>query len=200
MPQVSYLGSCVVIKGVAVPDSFTFNIGNQTFINAVDNYVGSNYTSIVFNGNTYLLFQGADVQLSASSYIKLVNVSYLPILHSVTLEGCPDATTTTSTILAPPQNTSNSIIANTPVLAAPQQPNQTNTTPSITASAVTPTIPQQSYSPPPQQSNQSNSTSNYLWMAMIGSLFIIVPAGIAFTRSRLMYRPEVGMFSTDSLR
>ena len=196
---------CAVITGVAAPDSFTFEVGGQTFSDVVDNYVGSNYTSIIVNGDTYLLYQRTMVQIGNSSYIKLLNVSYLPILHSVTLQACPDITVTSTTTVStvPSTTTAQSNVSNktssAPLLAAPSQ-NKTNETPSIESSAVTPTIPQSSYSPQPATTQKQSPGSNYLWMAMIGSLFIIVPAGIVFTRSRLIYRPELGILSTYSLR
>jgi len=204
-PSLSYSGLCAVITGVAAPDSFTFEVGGQTFSDVVDNYVGSNYTSIIVNGDTYLLYQRTMVQIGNSSYIKLLNVSYLPILHSVTLQACPDITVTSTTTVStvPSTTTAQSNVSNktssAPLLAAPSQ-NKTNETPSIESSAVTPTIPQSSYSPQPATTQKQSPGSNYLWMAMIGSLFIIVPAGIVFTRSRLIYRPELGILSTYSLR
>ena len=78
------------MTNLAVPNRFTFHVGNQTFINAVDNYIGPNYTSIILNGATYVLYLSAPAQISNSTYIELLNVSYLPILHSVTLRACPN--------------------------------------------------------------------------------------------------------------
>lgn len=95
-PVVSYSNSCADVTNLAVPNSFSFNVGNQTFTNAVDNYVGSNYTSIIVNGTTYVLYLNESVQINGQVYMQLLNVSYLPILHSVTLEACPDSNTLTA--------------------------------------------------------------------------------------------------------
>jgi plastocyanin/peptidoglycan/xylan/chitin deacetylase (PgdA/CDA1 family) len=91
-PVLSYGNNCAIATNVAVPNSFTFIVANQTFTNVVDNYIGPNYTSVIVNGVTYTLNLNATTPINGTSiYMKLINVSYLPISHTVTLFACPNS-------------------------------------------------------------------------------------------------------------
>lgn len=101
VPIVSYTNSCAVITNLAVPNSFSFHVGNEQFNNAVDNYIGSNYTSVIVNGVTYVLSLNTPTSVNGTISMKLTNVSYLPILHTVTLQACQlsNSTSTGNTTL-----------------------------------------------------------------------------------------------------
>jgi hypothetical protein len=91
VPLVTYSNQCAVISNIAVPNTFSFHLGSVQFNGLADNYVGSNYTSVIFNGSTYTLDLNKTEELNSSLYMKLLNVSYLPIEHSVEIQACPSA-------------------------------------------------------------------------------------------------------------
>ena len=90
MPEVSSGGDgCISVDNVAIPNSFGFYLSNTAF-NVTDNYIGSNYTSVIVNGVTYLLYLNVPTTINGTPiYMALTSVSYLPILHSVNMIACP---------------------------------------------------------------------------------------------------------------
>ena len=100
IPIVSQSGSCVSITNVAVPNSFDFSIDGHSY-HVVDNYIGSNYTSIIIGNMTYVINLGSSVNISSDVSMELTNVSYLPIEHSVSFKACPLVqNVTTLTVIA----------------------------------------------------------------------------------------------------
>ncbi|MDE1871654.1 MAG: hypothetical protein KGI06_05455 [Candidatus Micrarchaeota archaeon] len=87
VPVISYSNGCAIISNVAVPNTFSFTIGANKYT-ATDNYIGSNYTSVIINGSTYIIMLNGTLPVGGVG-LRLVNVSYLPILHSVTFKACP---------------------------------------------------------------------------------------------------------------
>lgn len=88
VPVVNYTNNCATISNVSDYASFSLSFGNETFNDMEDNFVGSNYTSLIVGGSTYMLYLDEPVEINNSISMELVNVSYIPILHSLTLEAC----------------------------------------------------------------------------------------------------------------
>ncbi len=87
-PVISTADGCIIIDNVTVPNSFAFNLSNGSF-NVTDNYIANNYTSIIVNGVTYVLYLGVPTPINGTSiYMALTGVSYLPILHTVNMQAC----------------------------------------------------------------------------------------------------------------
>jgi hypothetical protein len=138
-PIISTRNGCIIIDDVGVPNSFNFNLSNENFT-VVDNYIGSNYTSVIVNGLTYILNLNVPTPINQSNiYMVLTNVSYLPIEHTVDMQACPSQNTTVNSItvvanysttknltiksVVPPIFTNLTKLNNTPV--APPSPKNT---------------------------------------------------------------------------
>jgi hypothetical protein len=99
--EVSANGSCIAITNAALYEDFNFSIAGKSFT-AEDNYVGSNYTTLIINNNTYMLNLKAPVEISSSPYatIKLTG-TYQSMPRAVSLIVCPSLNTTISVDLSP---------------------------------------------------------------------------------------------------
>ncbi len=95
VPLVGYSNSCASIINVAVPNSFSFTINGQQ-INVTDNFIGSNYTSVIVNGTTYVINLNSSVSVAPGVSMKLTSVSYIPFLHTVTFSACQSSNQTSS--------------------------------------------------------------------------------------------------------
>ena len=69
-------------------DAYEIVTINGTPFNVVENYMTSNpgTAGVTVNGNSYSLNQGTPVLVSGNYYLELMNVSWAPILHSVTID------------------------------------------------------------------------------------------------------------------
>ena len=67
----------------------TFSIGGKQF-NVTLNFIGSDHIGITVNGNSYTLYTNQTIELDDppeyAYYARIINISYLPVLHSVDLE------------------------------------------------------------------------------------------------------------------
>ena len=77
------------ISNIAQKDVFNVTI-NGFQVNVTDNYIGPALTGITVNGKAYTLLDGTPETIgSPNPYfnynVELVNVSYIPVLHSITL-------------------------------------------------------------------------------------------------------------------
>ena len=89
---------CIGADNVTIPNSFAFNLSNSAF-NVTDNYIGSNYTSVIVNGVTYVLNLNVPTPINGTPiYMALKSVSYLPILHTVDMVACPSQSKQVSSI------------------------------------------------------------------------------------------------------
>ena len=69
-------------------DAYEIVTINGTPFNVVENYMTSNpgTAGVTVNGNSYSLNQGTPALISGNYYLELMNVSWAPILHSVTVD------------------------------------------------------------------------------------------------------------------
>ncbi|MDE1871699.1 MAG: polysaccharide deacetylase family protein [Candidatus Micrarchaeota archaeon] len=86
VPVVSYSNGCAIITNVAVPNSFSFTLDGKQ-VKATDNFIGSNYTSIIVDGSTYVLNLNGPSTINGLEF-NLTRVSYLPIQHTVSFAVC----------------------------------------------------------------------------------------------------------------
>lgn len=86
-PGASSLAACIANSSIYATGS-NIEIINGTPFNVVENYMTSNpgTAGVTVNGNSYSLNQGTPVLVSGNYYIELMNVSWTPILHSVTID------------------------------------------------------------------------------------------------------------------
>ncbi len=95
VPLVTYANSCAIITNVTVPNSFSFHAGGQSFTNAVDNFIASNFTSVIVNGTTYIITLNGSAPIGPGVSMRLTNVSYAPIEHTVSFSVCGSASNST---------------------------------------------------------------------------------------------------------
>gem|GEM_PF-428121 len=108
-PIITKTGSCIVVSNVAVPNTFNFTLANYQF-NVTDNYIATNYTSVIVNGETYVLNLGVPAPIGDYPIrMELTNVSYLPISHTVTIITCPTWIAIPTTTIHSNANTSTTI-------------------------------------------------------------------------------------------
>jgi hypothetical protein len=111
---------------------------NGTQFNVVENYMTSNpdTAGITVNGHSYNLQQGTPVNLQGNYYVELKSVSWIPILHSVTVDiygeitpAVPSNTTTTQT----PKTTITTSVSTIPTTTVAPVTTIANTTTKLTA-------------------------------------------------------------------
>lgn len=79
---------CLLISNIAVPNTFNVSLDGYS-VPVTESFIASNFTAIIALGSTYTLYSGVKNRIDGTPiYIQLVNVSYLPIQHTVTLEAC----------------------------------------------------------------------------------------------------------------
>ncbi len=79
---------CMLVTNVAVPNGFDVLL-NGSVASITESYISSNFTSIIANGRTYVLYLGTQTKINSTSiYIELLNVSYSGIVHSASFEAC----------------------------------------------------------------------------------------------------------------
>ncbi len=132
LPLVAQQGSCTVISNLSELNQETFTLFNSTF-NITDNFISPNDTGVSIRGKNYTLFQGSATNLFYSEgvryYAELTSLSYIPIIHLVTIRICGDelvtstSTTTTTTTMTStttiPTTSTTTIPANTEMAKPP---------------------------------------------------------------------------------
>jgi uncharacterized membrane protein YgcG len=190
-PLVTYTNGCAEITNVSYLSQFGFEISNQNYSGAVDNYIGSNLTSVILGGASYTLYLNSPTQISSQAYLKLLYVSWLPVQHSVTLEACPINPSSSSTLGTTSTFNTTSTIGQNSSLASN----------GIAAGLAQKTPPSAGLGASMTGATGTQSGANYLWMGLIGALVVIIPmAGFAVARSRIMYAPDLGTELQYSLR
>ncbi|MGI0100233.1 MAG: glycosyl hydrolase family 28-related protein [Candidatus Micrarchaeaceae archaeon] len=88
-PVIIPISNGYIITNIASLDSFNVSLCNED-INIVDNFLTPSYSGLTVNGRQYTLSQGipelAFEDNGESCYALLLNTSYLPIQHTITLE------------------------------------------------------------------------------------------------------------------
>ena len=88
-PVVTTLqNGCMSITNVTASKSFALNINGYS-ITATESYMGSNFTDVIINGSTYVLYPGIQSRINGNPLnIQLVNVSYLPAAKEASFIVC----------------------------------------------------------------------------------------------------------------
>jgi hypothetical protein len=109
--------SCVLISNMTVPHTVNFTI-NSLHYNLTDNYITSNFTSVIINGGTYVLYPSVNVSVENSIYVELLYILYTPIQKTANLKACsiipvapPTVTLTPSSSYLTPGQTENYTIS-----------------------------------------------------------------------------------------
>jgi hypothetical protein len=105
--SITQAGECLKITNVELYQDFNFSLSGNSY-SVADNFIGSNYTSIVVNGVTYTLAINSTAQVSSSPFMtmELTGVSYQQTPRTVSLLACPKPTTSISVDLTLNSNTS----------------------------------------------------------------------------------------------
>jgi hypothetical protein len=92
-PVVTQISSsCYSISNIAALNSFSVSVLGQN-VNVLDNFITPNYTGVTVNGQPFYLYPGIsyDVNGTKGITISLQSVSYIPVLHTVTVLICQTA-------------------------------------------------------------------------------------------------------------
>jgi YVTN family beta-propeller protein len=152
VPSVVQSGLCKIISNFTTPKSLDTDLYNSTF-NLTDNFITPTTAGVTINGKSYTLLADKQVNISTNQpfSIELLNISYLPIVHSISLSLCFNEaaqTTTTTTIPPPPATTIPTTTPATPT-----------TIPTTTVQRVTSTV---AATPPPASATASGGSSGIL--------------------------------------
>jgi|GEM_PF-1886579 len=80
--------NCYSVTNIARLNSFNVTLSNQNFL-ITDSFINPNQTGIIINGRSYTLSLNTTYNISNStSTIRIINISYLPIQHTVALQVC----------------------------------------------------------------------------------------------------------------
>ena len=93
LPVQSYNGTCYAIYNFAQDDHATVSLPYGNFT-AIENYIQTSGAGVTVNGNSYSLAVNAPQLITHSMldsyYLKLLNVSWIPVEHAITLEICAE--------------------------------------------------------------------------------------------------------------
>ncbi len=81
--------TCFQVSNIAQLNTFSVTILGQT-VRVTDNFITPNYTGVTANGNFLELYPGLKFYVNGTTGITLFlkNVSYIPVLHTVTIDIC----------------------------------------------------------------------------------------------------------------
>lgn len=104
-PVVTKTSNGYSISNIAQLDTFNVTLG--ALINGVENFISPDSAGISLNGTSYTLNVSSPVQigsnLTATRFVELTNISYVPLQHTISLDIYSVVNTTTS-IAAPATN------------------------------------------------------------------------------------------------
>jgi hypothetical protein len=151
---------CYQIANFTNPNSESFTL-NGTSFDIVASAIAPNSTALIINGKTYIILPNSPVGIGSNSGFNytadLTGISYLPILHTATVDVCSIAI---------------------PAVAAPTNTSATNTTvPTTTIRPTTTTVPATTtiVATPPKPSAAPPASSNtYLIAAIIAVIAVVL--------------------------
>jgi hypothetical protein len=136
-----HAASCYQISNFTAPNSESFTLGDESFTVTASQIMSSSVAMII-NGKTYILPLNSQVGIGSSSNINytadLVSLSYLPILHTATVNICSISTAATT-------QTSNVQASTTTILQTSIYPTSANTLATTPRPSVTPPASSNTY-------------------------------------------------------
>jgi hypothetical protein len=98
-PIITPVGACITASNIAVPATFTVDMGNQSLGSNL-NFISPTTAGITIDGISYTLPLGVSVNLTGTEItMRLLNISYIPMQHTVAIEFCPKPQIHTSTTI-----------------------------------------------------------------------------------------------------
>jgi hypothetical protein len=100
VPTTKAQGNCTIIYNMSQTEVETISLAGGS-VKVTENFITPQYAGVTFNGNIIRNLNSTPVQIS-DYYVSLYNLSWAPILHTVSVELClgyltPPTTTSTST-------------------------------------------------------------------------------------------------------
>ena len=176
-PVINATGDCYVVSNLAPLGEFAVTTKGSTVVNVTENFISPDYAGITVDNNQYTIYPGK-ITSAADSLpnltVELLNISYLPILKTITLEMC---------YAASPAAVNKTKPSNTTTTTVPPTSSSVNTSVTTpTTTSVAPTISANSSS-----SGQASPTSPFAIQAVPGVGGVAVTgAGLSRFRRRLM--------------
>lgn len=97
--------TCTFLYNLTSPDSFEVNASGQNYLSGIVNYVTPDYAGLTINNNIYQMYPNKTYSINntiEAFEVSLINLSYIPVEHSISLQFCSATPVQNLTATGPP--------------------------------------------------------------------------------------------------